>query len=593
MLSLIGEITLWAFAIVALACCLRPRKLLWHTYSYLPAVSFAILLYGFIAVDTSLQIVADSAAVGDELIFRIASTWANHQGSLLLWLTMIVTLGGIVGHLLEKDNRDNTAFMRYCSFLGFLLSSYIILISSPFEPATNKDIMGLNPLLHDHALTIHPPILFFGYAATAVVAALGFAILKTNKPDAHLLNIWRLSTLLAWSVLTAGIGLGSWWAYRELGWGGWWFWDPVENASLLPWLVLTALLHSFVLMKKHPQFLRYGVIYSFLAWSLCLLGTFLVRSGLLISVHSFAVDSARGVMLLIMIFAHTTFIIQNWRTQSGFIKMSKKSLAFLISIQNYFLLSITALVAVGLFYPFFSEYILKTPVSVGASFYNQTVLPLFAVIMATLVFLPFFYTTPKKNIFFAVTAIIFTIIIIYLVPLNGLAMLWAVLPATLFSSIIIDNNKQSSPAKLFGHLSLPLFCIAVLGYGYNQSDQIIDLQINTPFLINNKTITLRNISQTDGDIYIALNADIDIVNGNSQSTITVQKRLYKLRQTVTSEMTIISTWQQDTGYLLLSTDGKTAQIRIHNRPMMRVLWLSWAMMTLGGIMAFTRKSKIA
>lgn len=593
MIGLLGEVMLWLASLLAFATLLNPHPWMWRFQSVLPSVCFVILLVAFASSDVSLALVAESGAWGDTLPFRLASTWANHQGSLLLWWAMI----GAAGFLFLRKADFPILFQRQAhrchALLGFLMGTYLLFTGSPFATSMGEPALGLNPLLHDQGLLIHPPILFAGYALTALVSVVACGLLTQPFPlSPPLMRLWRLTIALAWSVLGIGIGLGAWWAYRELGWGGWWFWDPVENASLLPWLVLTALLHAAPQAKTRQTFYRCALLYSFLAWTLCWLGTFLVRSGLLISVHSFVSDTFRGFLLLVMLMIHTVFLAVLWRratfppAQDPPIALGSRP--FLMGMQNYLVLGTTALVGLGLFYPFFALSVFNDALSVGAGFYNQTVLPLMALSVGVLVFLPGgvkFWTVKTMGI-----TLILAVILAAVLPLSGWARLWALLPASLLVSVLAEARRVKV-ARTLGHLAMPLFAIAILGYGYGQKDVVLDLKTNTPVVFQGETLILRRVFTQDFPMYTALLAEVDRIHGNRQSTLTLARRHYKTRKTVTSEMTLTQTPWQDQGFLLagLSDDGQQISVRVHIRPGMTLLWTSFAMMGLGGLAAAWRQ----
>ncbi|MFM7630522.1 MAG: cytochrome c biogenesis protein CcsA [Alphaproteobacteria bacterium] len=593
MIALLGEVTLWLASLLAFAVLLTPHPWVWRVQSVMPSVCYVILLTAFALSDVSVALVAESGALGDHLLFRLASSWANHQGSLLLWWSMI----GAVGFLMLRKGDFPPAFQhqahRCHALVGFLMGTYLLFTGSPFAPSEGGMPLGLNPLLHDQGLLIHPPILFAGYALTALVSIVACGLLTQPFPvTPTLMRLWRITIALAWSVLGIGIGLGAWWAYRELGWGGWWFWDPVENASLLPWLVLTALLHAAPQAKTRQTFYRCALVYAFLAWTLCWLGTFLVRSGLLISVHSFVSDTFRGFLLLVMLMIHTVFVGVMWR-RSPLIPVQDPPVAlgsrpFLMGMQNYLVLGTAALVALGLFYPFVALFLFQDALSVGAGFYTQTVLPLMALSVGVLVFLPngiTFWTVPTL-----VITLILAVILAIVLPLSGWAQVWALLPASLLVSVLAEARRVKM-ARTLGHLAMPLFAIAILGYGYGQKDAVLDLKTNTPVLFQGETMILRRVFTQDFPLYTAILAEVDRIRDNRQSTLVLSRRHYKARKTVTSEMTLTRTLWQDQGYLLagVSEDGQRLSLRVHIRPGMTLLWVSFAMMGLGGLAAAWRQ----
>ncbi len=593
MIGFLGEVTLWLASLVAFATLLNPHPWMWRVQSVLPSVCYGILLGAFALSDVSLALVAESGAHGDHWLFRLASSWANHQGSLLLWWAMIGAAGMVFLRKTDTPRLFQRQAHRCHALVGFLMGTYLLFTGSPFAPTAGEMPLGLNPLLHDQGLLIHPPILFAGYALTALVSVVACGLLTQPFPvQPSLMRLWRLTIALAWSVLGIGIGLGAWWAYRELGWGGWWFWDPVENASLLPWLVLTALLHAAPQGKARHTFYRCALVYSFLAWILCWLGTFLVRSGLLISVHSFVSDTFKGFFLLIMLMIYTVFVAVMWRRSPiGLVQdppVALGSRPFLMGLQNYLVLGTAALVALGLFYPFFAMVAFDRALSVGAGFYNQTVLPLMALSVGVLVLLPGgmrFWTITTLGI-----TLILAVILAAILPLSGWARLWALLPASLLVSVLAEARRVKM-ARTLGHLAMPLFAIAILGYGYGQRDEVLDLTPNTPVTMQGETLILRRVFTQDFPLYTALLAEVDRIKDHQQSTLMLSKRYYKARKTVTSEMTLTRTLWQDQGYLLAaaSEDGGHMSVRVHIRPGMTLLWTSFAMMGLGGLAAAWRQ----
>ena len=267
-------------------------------------ISFFALMYAYVTSDFSVKNVAANSNSLKPLIYKISGVWGNHEGSMLLWVLILALFGAIVagfGHNLPPGLKARTLAVQALISVGFLL--FIILTSNPFErlvPAP-LDGQGLNPLLQDPGLALHPPILYAGYVGFSIAFSFAVAALIEGKVDAAWARWVRPWTLLAWLFLTAGIALGSWWAYYELGWGGWWYWDPVENASFMPWLVGTALLHSAVVVETRDALKSWTILLAILTFSLSLIGTFLVRSGVLTSVHAFATDPERGVFILLLI----------------------------------------------------------------------------------------------------------------------------------------------------------------------------------------------------------------------------------------------------------------------------------------------------
>ncbi len=363
--------------------------------------AFLALTIAYVTSDFSVLNVVENSHSAKPLIYKISGVWGNHEGSMLLWLLILALFGGVVA--VAKDNvparlQANTLAVQAAVTIAFLL--FILTTSNPFTriipaPAEGQD---LNPLLQDPGLAIHPPLLYIGYVGFSISFAFACAALIDGRIDAVWARIVRPWTLGAWAFLTLGIAMGSYWAYYELGWGGWWFWDPVENASLMPWLAGTALLHSTVVMEKRDALKVWTILLAILTFSFSLLGTFLVRSGVLTSVHSFAVDPARGTFVLgiLILFIGGSFALFAWRApmlkQGGLFAPVSREGALVLN--NLFLATACATVFIGTLYPLALEVLTGEKISVGAPFFNFTFLPL---IIPLLLLLPLGQTLAWKR----------------------------------------------------------------------------------------------------------------------------------------------------------------------------------------------------
>ena len=346
-------------------------------------ISFFALMYAYVTSDFSVKNVAANSNSLKPMIYKISGVWGNHEGSMLLWVLILALFGAIVagfGRNLPPGLKARTLAIQALVSVGFLL--FIILTSNPFERLVPAPIdgRGLNPLLQDPGLALHPPILYAGYVGFSISFSFAVAALIEGKVDAAWARWVRPWTLLAWLFLTAGIALGSWWAYYELGWGGWWYWDPVENASFMPWLVGTALLHSAIVVEKRDALKSWTILLAILTFSLSLIGTFLVRSGVLTSVHAFATDPERGVfiLLLLVIAIGGSLALYAWRApqlQSGGLFQPISREGGLV-LNNLLLTTSAATVFLGTLYPLFLEAFGGGKVSVGPPFFNATFIPL-------------------------------------------------------------------------------------------------------------------------------------------------------------------------------------------------------------------------
>jgi cytochrome c-type biogenesis protein CcmF len=355
------------------------------------AIAFGVLMHAFIVSDFSVANVAANSHTEKPLLYRVAGTWGSHEGSMLLWVLALTGYGAamaVFGRSLPRGLKAVAVATQ--GLLGTVFLAYTVFASNPLARLAEAPVEGrsLNPLLQDPALAVHPPFLYAGYVGMSVVFSLAVAALVEGRVDAAWARWVRPWALGAWSLLTIGITLGSFWAYYELGWGGWWFWDPVENASFMPWLVAAALLHSAIVTEKRGALAGWTVFLGLAAFSFSMLGAFLVRSGVLTSVHAFAVDPRRGVLLLIILGAMTGagFSLFAWRapkiSQGGvFAPVSRESA---LVLNNILLAAATATVLLGTLYPLIREAVTKEPISVGPPYFNLTFTPLMAALILIL-----------------------------------------------------------------------------------------------------------------------------------------------------------------------------------------------------------------
>src|SRR6201996_4524786 len=350
-------------------------------------MAFACLMSAFIRSDFSVLNVAENSHTAQPLVYKISATWGSHEGSILLWNLIVTGFGCLVilfGRHLPRNLKSTTVAVQ--GALGALFIGYTVFASSPFLRLANPPVDGnsLTPILQAPLMAIHPPILYCGYVGLSVVYSFAMAALIEGRVDAAWARWVRPWTLAAWSFLTVGITLGSFWAYYELGWGGWWFWDPVENSSFMPWLAATALLHSAIVPEKRGALTPWTVFLALIAFSLSMLGTFLTRSGVLTSVHAFAVDPKRGAILLgcLAFAAGTAFALFAWRApqlKGGglFAPISREGA---LVLNNLFLSACTATVLLGTLYPLIREALTGAAISVGPGFFNVVFAPLMAVL---------------------------------------------------------------------------------------------------------------------------------------------------------------------------------------------------------------------
>jgi cytochrome c-type biogenesis protein CcmF len=587
------------------------------------AIAFCCLGYSFITNDFSVLNVATNSNSQLPLHYRLAATWGSHEGSLLLW-TLMLGLWTVAVSLFSRHLPDDMlarvlAVMGVIS-VGFLL--FMLLTSNPFArliPAA-PDGRDLNPLLQDPAMVAHPPMLYMGYVGFSVAFAFAISALISGRLDATWARWSRPWTTVAWMFLTVGIALGSWWAYYELGWGGWWFWDPVENASFMPWLVGTALIHSLAVTEKRGGFKSWTVLLAIAAFSLSLLGTFLVRSGVLTSVHAFATDPKRGIFIL----AFLSFVIGGslllyaWRAKNvglggKFDVVSRES--FLLS--NNVLLTVAAgSVLLGTLYPLIIDALGMGKLSVGPPYFNSVFVPLMVPAMFLMGIGPIARwkkaSLPELAIrlrwaFLAsfVTALILPFVLGQWKPLVSLGLmlaLWIVITSclniwqrvkTTSGQFSVFQKLASQSRSYYGmhlaHIGVAVFIVGVtLVTGY-QSEQDVRMDIGDTVNAGGYTFRFNGITNVNGPNYRAARAEIEVSkNGNVVNKMYPEKRSYIATQNVMTETAIDSGLFRDL-YISLGepVSGGAWSVRVYFKPFVDWIWGGALLMAMGGGLALS------
>ncbi|MGZ5438017.1 MAG: heme lyase CcmF/NrfE family subunit [Pyrinomonadaceae bacterium] len=586
-------------------------------------IAFACLGYSFINNDFSVLNVATNSNSRLPLHYRLAATWGSHEGSLLLWAFML-TLWMAAVTLFSKHLPENVvarvlAIMATIS-VGFLL--FMLLTSNPFQrliPAA-ADGRDLNPLLQDPAMVAHPPMLYMGYVGFSVVFAFAIAALIGGRLDATWARWSRPWTTVAWVFLTCGIALGSFWAYYELGWGGWWFWDPVENASFMPWLVGTALIHSLAVTEKRGGFKSWTVLLAIAAFSLSLLGTFLVRSGVLTSVHAFATDPKRGVFIL----AFLTLVIGGslalyaWRARqvglgAKFDLLSRESL---LLTNNVLLIVACGSVLLGTLYPLFMDALNLGKISVGPPYFNAVFVPLMAPALFLIGVGPIARWKQAKLPEIAVRlrwAFVVSLISAVAIPflLGGwqwrasLGMLLAVwIVATVIQNIwtrirtgsgeLSLINRIKAPTRGFygmhlAHLGVAAFVAGVTVVTGYQTEKDVRMSIGEVVNAGGYEVRLDNVTQLSGPNYQAVRADMQVSkNGEFVAMLHPEKRAFTTAQSVTSEAAIDRSIFRDI-YVSLGdqAEGGGWTVRVYHKPLVNWIWGGALLMAIGGAFAVT------
>ncbi|QEH46255.1 heme lyase CcmF/NrfE family subunit [Aggregatibacter actinomycetemcomitans] len=591
--------------------------------------SFGALFYLFAVNDFSVQYVVNNSNTTLPIYYRLSAVWGSHEGSLLLWIWLLSLWGAAVAlfskHLPQEATARVLGIMGIIS-IGFLL--FVLFTSNPFNrtfPDFPVDGKELNPLLQDVGLIFHPPLLYMGYVGFSVAFAFSIASLMTGKLDTAWARWSRPWTMAAWIFLTLGIVLGSWWAYYELGWGGWWFWDPVENASFMPWLAGTALLHSLAVTEKRGSFKAWTVLLAILAFSLCLLGTFLVRSGILVSVHAFASDPTRGLYvlayLIVVIGGSLTLYAYKGsqiRSRDNAERYSRESLLLL---NNILLMTALCVVLLGTLLPLVHKQLGLGSISIGAPFFDQ----MFLIIMTPFALLLGIGPLVKwrRDQFSAIrTPVIVSLVIMLLAGfalpyvLQNKLTISAVL-GTMMSVIIvllslyemqqrathresfwrgITKLSRSHWGMILAHLGVAM---TVWGIAFSQNYSVerdVRMHVGDTVQIAGYDFTFKGISDANGPNYIGGKAQIDIHrDGKKETTLYAEKRLYTVSKMPMTEAAIDWGFSRDL-YVALGEklDDNSWALRLYYKPFIRWIWLGGLFMVLGGILClFDRRYRFS
>ena len=571
-------------------------------------ICFFTLVGAFMVSDFSLINVYQNSHTLKPIFYKISGTWGNHEGSLLLWviiLTIFSFLFLITNKNHPKNYRINTLIIQNILILGFLF--FILFNSNPFSSISPipKEGLGLNPILQDPALAIHPPLLYVGFVGSSIYFSAAMASVITNysgKSFAQSIKSW---VIISWSFQTLGILVGSIWAYYELGWGGFWFWDPVENASLLPWFAMTALLHSLLVLEKRNILYFWSIILCLLTFTLSVTGTFLVRSGILNSVHTFANDPSRGIYILsflsLMIFASVYILFAKYKPTNDQINSNSKETFILIN--NWFMMFYLITVLLGTLYPIFTDAISNNKISVGPPFYNSVIIPV------VIIFLFFMAVGPKvkwiKNEFLNFKdllkiisgAIAVNFIITYFFKSYSLISNLIIISSVfLIISTILDAFKKPKInfARIISHFSFG-FLIFFIGLNHNFSiEKDFNLKLGETKKIDNYNFELKDLKLQQYDNYKAVIGKIQIsdLSTNKKRTLNPEIRIYDNPQTLTYEASIKTNFFRDY-YLTMSNIDRSDyyNIKFQEKPLMIWIWISVVMLSFGGFLSFIRNAK--
>ncbi len=591
--------------------------------------SFAVLMWAFVQSDFSLSLVYQNSHTAKPLIYKISGVWGNHEGSMLLWLLILTVFGASAawfGGGLPEKLRARVLSVQAAISVAFYL--FILLTSNPFARLAVPPLNGLdlNPLLQDPGLAFHPPFLYLGYVGLSMSFSFAVAALIEGRVDAAWARWVRPWTLAAWMFLTVGIALGSWWAYYELGWGGFWFWDPVENASFMPWLIAAALLHSAIVVEKREALKSWTILLAILAFGFSLLGTFIVRSGLLTSVHAFANDPERGVFILIILGVFTGGALTLFAARAG--QMEAKGVFGPVSresglILNNILLSVSAFVVfVGTIWPLIAEMAFGRTLSVGPPFFDAAFTP-FMVVLALALPLGSMLSWKRATLSktwakmwpFAVLAVAIGALVYAmqsgrsaLGPVGVALGVWTVAGAVidLFSRTGRGGLRArlgrlvrlpgADWGKATAHIGMGITIFGVAAITAWQQEDIRIAQLGEPYDVGGYQFTLDDVSQIQGPNYLSTIGTVTVRNeGRTIATMLPEKRFYPIAQMPTTEAAIRNGILRDI-YVVIgdAQTGGGQTVRVYIKPFANWIWGGAMLMALGGLLSLgDRRLRIA
>jgi cytochrome c-type biogenesis protein CcmF len=572
-------------------------------------VSFLSLILSFIKSDFSNETVFNNSHTTKPLFYKISGTWGNHEGSLLLWLlvlTLFIFLFLIKSREQPKKYRILTLLFQQIIIIGFFL--FILMTSNPFNYLfpTPPEGLGLNPILQDPVLAIHPPILYLGYVGTSIIFSSSLAAVTQNyvsKEWAHHIKKW---ILVSWIFLTIGIMLGSIWAYYELGWGGFWFWDPVENVSLMPWLTLTALLHCIIVLERRATLTSWVVILSITTFTLSMCGTFLVRSGILNSVHTFANDPTRGIFILIFLFILIVLSLgifflfhkEGNKKLNNFFWLSRETS---ILINNWFMMYFLSVVLIGTVYPIFLDVISSEKISVGPPFYQKLIVPFlipFLFFMSLGPRLKWIKSRIENKNSLIITFIISVILTFFVIRnLTTDLLLYTVLVSAAFFLFFttlkeLFVKKFNNISQTVAHFGFSLLILSILFNSFLSSEVITNIRVGEKYSYSEGEIFFKKIEEKKESNFNSIIAYFEIKDVNEKTVeLKPEIRVYNQPVTVTSEADIKTTFLEDKFLVMNLVKGNEYfNIRYQVKPYMIWIWISVLLLSLGGLMSlFTKR----
>ena len=575
-------------------------------------VSFFSLMFAYINSDFTNYNVFQNSHSSKPLLYKIAGTWSNHEGSMLLWLVIMILYNFLFSFNKTLGNNLKKLTIFFQSLLYLCFSSYVLFVSNPFlvNSIEINEGLGLNPILQDPALAIHPPILYFGYVGFSLILSLAIAGLILNKINTKWILVTKNWALFCWSMLTGGIALGSYWAYYELGWGGWWFWDPVENVSLMPWIAGLALIHSLMLTQNEQLLKRWIVFLSILCFSLSIFGTFLVRSGILTSVHSFASDSSRGIFILILFLVITSFsfIVFIFKSTDS---NKKLNLLFLnktstLVINNILMMIACITILLGTIYPIIIEVVSNNRISVGAPYYNSTALPILLPGFLLMSIAPALSWQTNKlprlksYLFSFILMSIITLLVSYFTFFNtwgfiGIFLSLFIIGASLISFYNNYNNYGLKKFKIYNnaliaHIGVGIMIMGITCSSVFQSEFNLSFSINETKKVNGYTYKFEETKIYNKKNYQELMGVFKIYKNNRIITeVKPSKRYYNVSKMITTEVGIYRHWFQDFYIILGNENNNKWSVKIYQNPMVNLIWFGVILMIISGLIGIRKR----
>ena len=575
--------------------------------------SFLLFVYLAVIDDFTMAYIASHSNSNLPTFYKVSSIWSAHEGSLFLWI-LIITLWGLF-FLIFRNHSTTNFYPQTIGIISLVVACFLLFllfISSPFErilPFGVPDGADINPILQDPALAIHPPMLYFGYIGFVIPFAFVTAFLLNGRFEQFPIGEIKSFILSAWIFLTIGIALGSWWAYYELGWGGYWFWDPVENVALMPWLAGTALLHTVYVSSRSKNLIAWTIFLSILAFTLSLFGAFIVRSGIIDSVHSFANDPTRGLYLLgmsaFLISAPILLFIKNLSKIFAVNRVKDFSKEFFIGANNVFFITAVFIIFLGITYPLILEAFSDSRVSVGSPFYNKVFAPLTFITSLFLVFstyskwsrdIPLIEILKSSAFIFALTALS-SIAIIYFLHNYEWWLIGGIFFGNLilirYTALIIDSvisKKYFNQGSALAHIGFALLIVSISLNASLSSERTFSMSVGDEVKFNDNTIEFDKISLQRSSNFESLSADFIFSNGEDTFELYPEKRKYFVRGEITTESDISIKPTKDI-YITIGEQQSNGKwiVNVQENYFIRLIWISAIIMSLGAVLVIRRK----